>query len=77
MDQRVRTGISLPLVHAIPRWKKLMARKFTGVEHASVGTTLTLQNAHVSVFSGLNVDRVYNARNRESVLMNSRLLASL
>jgi hypothetical protein len=27
-----------------------MARKFTGVEHASVGTTLTLQNAHVSVF---------------------------
>jgi hypothetical protein len=28
-----RTGISLPLAHMIPRWKKLMARKFTGVEH--------------------------------------------
>jgi hypothetical protein len=42
MDHRVRTDVSLPLTHMIPRQKKFMARKFTGVECASIGTTLTL-----------------------------------
>jgi hypothetical protein len=46
-DHRVRTGISLPLAHVILRQKKLMARKFTGVECASIGTTLT-QWKHMS-----------------------------
>jgi hypothetical protein len=42
MNHRVRTGISLPPVHVIPKQKKLMARSITGVEHASAGITLTL-----------------------------------
>jgi hypothetical protein len=42
MDHSVRTGVSLPPVHVILKQKKLMARKFTGVERASIGTTLTL-----------------------------------
>jgi hypothetical protein len=42
MDRSVRTGVLLPPVHVILKQKKLMARKFTGVERASVGTTLTL-----------------------------------
>jgi hypothetical protein len=48
MDHSVRTGISLPPVHVILRQKKLMARKFTGVERASIGTTLTLVRKHMS-----------------------------
>jgi hypothetical protein len=43
IDCSIRTGILLPQVHVILKQKKLMARKFTGVERASVGTTLTLR----------------------------------
>jgi hypothetical protein len=73
MDHRVKTGISLPPVHVILKRKKLMARKFTGVERASVGTTLTLRKHMSEVQEAGNPLKVHQLKPTWDLLMTHPL----